>query len=49
MEDPVDHTLGRSIQLGIHGEKLLVMEGTALARATNHWPGTRQIRLSKYH
>ena len=24
MEDPVDHTLGRSIQLGIHGEKLLV-------------------------
>jgi hypothetical protein len=23
MEDPVDHTLGRSIQVGIHGEKLL--------------------------
>ena len=44
MDDPVDHALGRSLQLGIHGEKLLVMEGTALARATNHWPGTRQIR-----
>jgi len=24
MEDPVDYTLGRSIQVGIHGEKLLV-------------------------
>ena len=44
MEDLVDHTLGRSFQFGIHGEKLLVMEDTALARATNHRPGTRQIR-----
>ncbi len=25
MENPVDHTLGRSIQVGIHGEKLLGM------------------------
>ena len=24
MEDPVDHTLGRSIQVGIHVETLLV-------------------------
>ena len=24
MEDPVDHALGRSFQLGVHGEKLLV-------------------------
>ena len=32
MEDPVDHTLGRSIQVGIHGEKLLVDSRLALIR-----------------
>jgi hypothetical protein len=44
MEDPVDHTLGRSFQIGIHSEKLLGQgERAGYASPLQTWFGSGRM------